>query len=112
MAWIIPLIPSLITAGTAGTEIGLQASGALSPSTSGANNNAQLLATEAQQKQQQTQQQEMFKGAAPNAQAQTGGSLSDSSLSAMIAELSGSPGDIGSAQQTIFGSTPGLSLGG
>jgi hypothetical protein len=109
---LIALLPALIGAGTAGTEIGLSASGALSPSTSGATQDAQLLAKETQQKQQQTQQQELFKGAAPNAQAQTGGSLGDSSLSAMIAELSGSSGDLGAAQQTVFGTTPGLSTGG
>ena len=108
----LALLPALITTATTGTEIGLQASGALGGG-GGGNNTAALLAQqEANQKAQQTAQQEAFKSAAPAAQAQTGGALSDTSLSALIAELSGNPGSIGSAQQTIFGTTPGLSAGG
>jgi hypothetical protein len=111
MPWIVPMIPALIGAGTAGTEIGLSASGALSPSTSGATKDAARLQAEMQQKQQQQQEQAAFKRFAPDAQAQTGGALGDQSLSAMIAELSGSPADTNLAQQTVFGNPPGLSSG-
>lgn len=103
------LLPSLITAGVTGTSIGLQASGALSPSTTGAANAQEIAANQAQQKQQQTAEQEAFKSFAPAAQAQTGGALADPSLSAMIAQLSGSPADVNLAQQTLFGNAPGLS---
>ena len=109
MPWVVPLLPALITAGTTGTEIGLQASGALSPGGGPSTAQLQQQQQEAAQKQQQTQLQEAFKSFAPAAQAQTGGALSDTSLSALINELSGNQGTIGGAQQTIFGTTPGLS---
>lgn len=105
---LIAVLPALIGAGTAATGIGLQASGALSPSTSGQVKQQELLNQEEQQKQQQTSEQALFKRFAPDAQANTGGSLSDTSLAALITELSGNPGDIGLAQQTVFGNSPGL----
>jgi len=107
---LIALLPALIPAATAGTEVGLQLSGALTPSTSSGPTQQQL--QQQQQQQQQaltTQEQAAFKHAAPDAQSQTGGALSDPSFAAMVAELSGSPADVGLAQQTLFGSTPGLS---
>ena len=107
---LIALLPALITGAVGGTSIGLQASGALTPSASGAaqQQEQQLqLQQEQQQKQQQQQEQQLFKNFAPNAQAQTGGSLGDASLASMIAELSGAPGDINLAQQTVFGTGPG-----
>ena len=107
MPWVVPLIPALIGVATTGTSIGLQASGALSPSTSGQQQQQQLLQQEQQQKQQQQQEQQLFKHFAPDAQSQTGGALGDASLSSMIAELSGSPGDMNLAQQTVFGTGPG-----
>ena len=67
----------------------------------------QLQQQEQQQKQQQQQEQQLFKHFAPDAQSQTGGALGDASLSSMIAELSGSPGDMNLAQQTVFGTGPG-----
>lgn len=108
-AWIAANAAALsaaTTVATAGTEIGLQASGALQPSTSGQLKEQQRLAAEQQQKQQQTMEQSLFKHFAPDAQGQTGGALGDQSLSAMIAELAGAPGDINLAQSTIFGQNP------
>ena len=106
---LIAALPWLIPAATTGTTIGLQASGALQPSTSGAvkqQEQLQLQQQEQQQKQQQQQEQQLFKHFAPDAQGQTGGALSDASLSSMIAELSGSPGDMNLAQKTVFGTGP------
>jgi hypothetical protein len=107
MPWIVPLLPALIGAGVAGTTTGLQAAGTFSPSTTKATEQQQLLQQEQQQKTQQQQEQQLFKHFAPDAQGQTGGALGDASLSSMIAELSGSPGDINLAQQTVFGTSPG-----
>lgn len=109
---LVALLPALITAGTAGTEIGLQASGAFQPSTSG-----QTAALEKQTQDQQAamkaQEAQAFKHFAPDVQSQTGGALSDASFAQTVAELAGQPGDIGLAQQTIFGTTtpPGLTTG-
>jgi type II secretory pathway pseudopilin PulG len=98
-----PVIAALITAGVSGTEIGLQASGAFQPSTSG-----QTKALEQQNQQQQLalqqQKQQAFRGAAGDAQAATGGALTDKSFSQLVAELSGNPGDLQLAQDTLFGS--------
>jgi hypothetical protein len=106
------LVPALIGVATTGTSIGLEASGALGGGSSGPSaTQLQEAQNEQQQKTQQQQEQQTFRGAAPNAQAQTGGSLSSSSLSSLIAELSGSPADTNLAQQTIFGNVPGLSTG-
>jgi hypothetical protein len=110
---LVALLPALIGAGTAGTEIGLQASGALSPGSSGPSAaDQQKLLQEANQKSQQTQEQMAFKNAAPDAQTQTGGALADSSFASMVASLTGAPSDVNLAQNTIFGNTPGLSSGG
>lgn len=106
----VPIIAALIGAGVTGTTTGLEASGAIGGGSSGPSAaDQQRLQQEAAQKQQQTALQEAFKSFAPAAQAQTGGALSDTSLSSLINELSGNQGTIGGAQQTIFGSTPGLS---
>jgi hypothetical protein len=109
MPWIVPFIPLIAAGATTGTEVGLQLSGALTPSTTGAANAEEIAANQAQQRQQQTAEQEAFKSFAPQAQAQTGGSLADPSLSSLIAQLSGSPADVNLAQQTLFGNAPGLS---
>lgn len=98
MAPLIPLIPALITAGVGGTEMGLQMSGALSPSSSPST----AAATDAAAAQKQQEAQNM-RAVAGNAQQQAPG-LSDASMSQLIAALAGSPGDIGLAQQTVFGS--------
>lgn len=110
----MPIAPPIIAAliGLAGTGVttGLEASGALGGG--GGGPSAQQIATQenqANQKSQQLQEQQAFKRFAPDAQAQTGGALSDTSLSAMIAELAGSPADTNLAQQTLFGNAPGLS---
>lgn len=100
-----PVIAALITAGVSGTEMGLQASGAFQPSTSGDVKKQQMMDAQKQQQQNQTMEQSMFKRFAPDAQAQSGGALGDQSLSAMIAELAGQPGDINLAHSTIFGDT-------
>lgn len=103
---LVALLPALITAGTAGTEIGLQASGALTPSTSGST----AAATAAAQEQQKQQEAQQMRAVAGSAQEQAPG-LSDASMSQLIATLAGSPGDIGLAQQTVFGSpTPGTNV--
>lgn len=106
-----------VTAGSAlasaGTTIGLETSGALSKGSSGpSSQQEQMLLNQQNQQAQQKQEQQLFRHFAPDAQAQTGGSLSDNSLSAMIAELSGAPADTNLARQTIFGNAPGLSSGG
>lgn len=101
MPQVVALLPALITAGTAGTEIGLQASGAFQPSTTAANN-ALEQKNEAALK---AEQEQAFKRFAPDVQSQTGGALSDASFAQTVAELAGQPGDIGLAQQTIFGNT-------
>lgn len=97
-----PVLAALITAGVSGTEIGLQASGAFQPSTS-----AQTKAIEDQAKSQQLalqqQKQQAFRQFAPDAQAQTGGALADRSFAQMVAEMSGNPGDLNLAQNTLFG---------
>lgn len=110
---LLALLPLLIPAATAGTEIGLQASGALSGggSSGPSAQQLQLQQQEAAQKQQQTQEQEAFKNFAPNAVAQTGGALDPASLAAMTSELSGSPADVGLAFQTLFPNQPGTASG-
>ena len=113
-AGMAALISALIGAGTTGTITGLEASGAIGGGGSSGPSAASIAQqqNQANQKTQQQQEQEAFKRFAPDAQAQTGGALSDNSLSAMIAELSGAPADTNLAQQTIFGNAPGLSSGG
>lgn len=49
-----------------------------------------------------------FMGAAPDAQSAVGDSLTPESFSSMVASLTGSPGDIGLAQQTLY---PGMGGG-
>jgi len=113
----VPLatIATLASAGVAGTELGLNLSGAGQPSQGDA---MKQLQTQNQQQQQELAQQkeQAFKHFAPDAQAATGGALSDQSFSALVAELSGQPGDVNLAQQTIFGtpksSGSGLAAGG
>lgn len=100
---LIALLPALITAGTAGTEIGLQASGALTPSTSGATRAANQTA----QEQQKAAEAQAFKRFAPDVQENVGGSVSNPAFAQIVAELQGTPGDIGTAQQAIFGTNQG-----
>jgi hypothetical protein len=99
------LLSIIIPAATTGTSIGLQASGALSPSGPSLSQSEQLAKQQevAANKQAQLQSQEAFKAFAPDAQAQTGGALSDASFANLVAELSGQPGNMELAQQTIFG---------
>jgi len=106
------IIAALIGAGVSGTSLGLEASGAIGGSSGPSAADQEKLTQEANQKSQQTQEQAAFKHFAPDAQAATGGSLSDSSFASMVSELSGAPADTNLAQQTIFGTTPGLSSGG
>ena len=114
-AGLVALIPALVSAGTAATEIGLQASGAFQPSTS-AQTKALEQQTADQQKQLQDAKMQAFRKFAPDAQGQTGGALTDKSFSQMVAELAGEPGDLNLAQKTLFGGeggdTTGLSSGG
>lgn len=98
---LVALLPALITAGTAGTEIGLQASGAFQPSTT-ASTQAATQAAEAAAKQREGQS---MRAVAGNAQEAAPG-LSDASMAQLIATMVGSPGDIGLAQQTVFGNPP------
>lgn len=97
------VVAALITTAAAATTTGLEAAGTFQPSTTKATQEAQLKSQQDQQKQQQTMEQAMFKHFAPDAQAQSGGALGNESLSALIAELSGTAGGVGEAQQTIFG---------
>lgn len=96
------IIAALIGAGTAGTEMGLQASGALSPGTGGGQA-AAAAATQSQETALKNQEQQAFKQFAPDVQSSTGGALSNPAFAQMVAELAGSPQDIGLAQQTVFG---------
>src|SRR6266576_5865648 len=96
-------IAAIASAAVAATTTGLEAAGTFQPSTTAATKAAQLKSQQDQQKQAQTMEQAMFKHFAPDAQAQSGGALGEGSLSALIAELSGTPGGVGEAQQTIFG---------
>ena len=113
---IAGLLPALIGGGVAGITTGLEASGAIGGGGGGPSQatQAQEALTQEQeaQKAQQQQLQQAFKSFAPDVQANTGGSLSDSSFSALVSELAGQPGNIGTAQQAIFGSTPEPGLGG
>jgi hypothetical protein len=109
------IIAALIGAAVTGTTTGLEASGAI-----GGGGGPSLSQAEQQQQQQQVQnnkqltaqEQQAFKQFAPDAQAATGGSLSDQSFSALVSELAGQPGDIQLAQQTIFPSTSSSGLSG
>ena len=94
---------AIASAAAAATETGLQAAGTFQPSTTKATQEAYLKNQQDQQKQQQTMEQAMFKHFAPDAQDKSGGALGNESLSALIAELSGTPGGVNEAQQTIFG---------
>lgn len=108
---LVSILPALITVGATGVTTGLEASGVIGGSSGPSVQSQELANQEQQQKQQQQQEQQLFKQYAPNAQAQTGGSLSDTSLSALISQLSGAPQDINLAQQTVFGNN-GLASGG
>jgi hypothetical protein len=119
MPFSAPIIAALIGAGVTGTTTGLEASGAIGgggPSQSTLQQE-QLTQQEAAQKQQQDQLKQAFRGFAPDAQERSGGSLSDASFSQLVAELSGNPGGMELAKQTIFGdagttASTGLSAGG
>jgi|SRR6266576_3898567 len=102
-------IAAIASAAVAATTTGLEAAGTFQPSTTAATKAAQLKSQQDQQKQAQTMEQAMFKHFAPDAQSQSGGALGEGSLSALIAELSGTQGGVSEAQQTIFGSTGGAS---
>jgi len=106
------LIAALIGAGTTGTVTGLEASGAIGGSGGPSASQEQTLMNQQNQAAQQKQEQAAFKGFAPTEQANTSGSLDAGSMSAMIAAATGSPADVNLAQQTIFGTQPGLSAGG
>ena len=111
MPFIVPMLSWLVPAAIAGTETGLQLSGAFQPDTSG-----QMRAMEQQQeaaaKSQAEQRAQAFRHFAPDVQASTGGALTDRSFASMVAELSGYGGDIGQAQHAIFGESGGLDSGG
>jgi hypothetical protein len=106
------MITALTAVGSAGTTIGLDASGALSPSSGPSAKQEQTLLNKQNQAAQQKQEQAAFRGAEPTTQAQTSGSLDNQSMSALIAQLTGAPADMNLAQQTIFGTQPELSTGG
>lgn len=100
----MPQALALLPLALAGTTTGLELSGAFQPSTGG-----QEKALEAENAKQaaalKAQEEQAFRRFAPDVQAQTGGSLSDASFAQTVAELAGQPGDLGLAQQTIFGNT-------
>jgi hypothetical protein len=108
MPWIVPFIPLLAAGASAGTSIGLDLSQGGGPSAQ----QEQTLINQQNQSAQQKAEQQAFRTFAPNTQAQTSGSLDAGSMSEMIAAATGSPADINLAQQTIFGTQPGLSTGG
>jgi len=108
MPYLIPLIP-LISAAATATVGGLEASGVIGGSSGPSAQQIETAQNQQNQKTQQAQEQQAFRQFSPDAQSQTGGSLSNTSLASMIAELAGSPSDTNLAQQTIFGNnqTPG-----
>jgi hypothetical protein len=82
--------------------MGLQASGALTPSQP--DPNAALAAqSKAQQAQMQSMESQAMRSAAPLAQEQGQGYTSDAGTQALIAQLAGYPGTIPQMQQSIFG---------
>jgi hypothetical protein len=88
--------------------MGLEASGALTPSQPSTSPNAAALQAQQQQQQQQmaSMQQQALRQAAPLAQEQDPFSATNAGQAALIASLAGAPADIGMAQQTIFGTQP------
>jgi hypothetical protein len=86
--------------------MGLQASGALTPSQP--NPNAALAAQNAaQQKQMQSMEQQQSRAAALQNQGTEGAFLANPAFAAQVADLIGQPGaNIGSVQQAIYGQQP------
>ena len=113
-AGLVALLPALSGAGTAGTEMGLQASGALTPTTPGTPGDTAAAQAALAQK-MQPQQQQISPALAPALQENVGGAVSQGQLQQILAELtggSGTMGDMGTAQQTVFGTSPqGLASG-
>ena len=108
-----PVIAALISAGVAGTGMGLQASGALTPDQPNPN---PALSTQntALQKQLASQTSQATGQAAPFAAEQTGGFLADPAFAAQVADLIGQPGNIGEVQASLGSSSmysPGLAAG-
>lgn len=102
------IIAALIGAGVTGVTTGLEASGTFQPSTTAATNAQEdqlKQQQDAARKQQEQTLQAAFKRFAPDAQAQTGGSLSDASFASLVSELSGAPANTELAQQTLFPDT-------
>lgn len=105
----IPIITAIIGAAGVGTSIaGLAESGGSSgPSAQQLSEQQQQQAQADAQKAaqaQQLQKDQLLRRAAPDAQAQTGGSLTDAPLAQLIASISGQPGDVNSAMKFANGS--------
>lgn len=100
MAIAIPLIAAGITAGSSiyAAKTGADASS----DATHAQQQMQLAASrQAQQAETNARRQAMLK-AAPGLQENVGGSLTPDSFSSLIAQLTGSPGNMGLAQSTLF----------
>ena len=104
---------ALIGAGVAGTQMGLTASGALTPDQP--NPSAALTSQNtALQKQLQSQTTQALGQAAPIAAENTSGFLADPAFTALTHDLIGQPGNIGEVQASLGTSSmysPGLAAG-
>jgi hypothetical protein len=110
---ILPIITAVIGAAGVGTSIyGLtQQPGVPDPKTTQTAVDAQAAKDKSSQEQQN---QQLARRAAPDAQAQTGGSLTDTAFSDLVARLIGQPGDTTNVHNALFGGSgtegaPGLS---
>jgi hypothetical protein len=105
----IPLIAAIV--GIAGTGFSVYEA-VKGPSGSGGADPAAAQAQALKDKQAQQQQElQMLRRAAPNAQAATGGSLTDAGFASLVANLAGLPGDVNLAETLLKGgNTPGTPL--
>ena len=106
---------ALIGAGVAGTQMGLTASGALTPDQPNPNPSAALTSQNtALQKQLQSQTTQALGQASPFAAENTSGFLADPAFNALTHDLIGQPGNIGEVQASLGSSSmysPGLAAG-
>lgn len=106
----MPAAIPFIVAATTLFGTGLSAYEALSGGPKGPDQNAllqQQQADEAKAKAAERDQKlQMLRRAAPDAQAQTGGSLTDAGFSQLVANIAGLPGDINLAEQLLKPGSP------
>jgi len=113
------LIPLLVTGATTGIELGTKLAGVGVPSTSKleAEQKAQAEADAKKQAEQEAASHaQMLRRAAPDAQAQTGGSLTEAPFASLTSSIAGLPGSVDEALRLLSGGassgTQGLSFSG